>query len=109
MKAIKILNHVTVCWHYLYLPVMLKLRKTQKSIMLISEDLQVYYFHISQSDVPPAMPLRMKPKWHWRCFMTDQVKDGNIDFTSLNLEEEDGKKMAEQLTCFRTDSAAGQG
>jgi len=30
-------------------------------------------------------------------FYADQVKDGNIAFTSLNLEEENGKKMAEQL------------
>ncbi len=30
-------------------------------------------------------------------FYADKMEDGSIAFTSLNLEEEDGKKMAEQL------------
>ena len=68
----------------------------QKSAVADNGELQVYYFHFTKR-CATCNAIETETKVALETFYADQVKEGNIAFTSLNLEEEDGKKMAEQL------------
>jgi hypothetical protein len=68
----------------------------QKSTGVDTDELQVYYFHFTKR-CATCNAVENEAKLAIEMFYADQVKEGNIAFTSLNLEEEDGKKMAEQL------------
>jgi hypothetical protein len=68
----------------------------QKSTGVDTDELQVYYFHFTKR-CATCNAVENEAKVAIEMFYADQVKEGNIAFTSLNLEEEDGKKMAEQL------------
>ena len=68
----------------------------QKSAGVETDELQIYYFHFTKR-CATCNAVENEAKLALEMFYTDQVKEGNIAFTSLNLEEEDGKKMAEQL------------
>jgi len=70
--------------------------KEQKSVAADNEELQVYYFHFTKRCVT-CNAVENETKVALGMYYADQVKEGNVAFTSLNLEEEDGKKMAEQL------------
>jgi hypothetical protein len=68
----------------------------QKLASANTDDLSIYYFHFTKRcatcnavETETIVALEM--------FYADQVKEGTIAFTSLNLEEEDGKEMAKQL------------
>jgi hypothetical protein len=68
----------------------------QKSSMANADELQVYYFHFTKR-CATCNAVEDEAKVALELFYADQMKEGNIAFTSLNLEDEDGKKMAEQL------------
>ena len=68
----------------------------QKSAGVDTDELQVYYFHFTKR-CATCNAVENEARLVLEMFYADQVKEGNIAFTSLNLEEEDGKKMAEQL------------
>jgi hypothetical protein len=68
----------------------------RKSGVAENGELQVYYFHFTKR-CATCNAVENETKVALEMFYADQVKDGNIAFTSLNLEEEHGKKMAEQL------------
>ena len=70
--------------------------KEQKSVTTDNEELQVYYFHFTKR-CATCNAVENETKVALEMYYADQVKEGNVAFTSLNLEEEDGKKMAEQL------------
>jgi hypothetical protein len=70
--------------------------KEQKSVAGDTGELQVYYFHFTKR-CATCNAVENETKVALEMYYTDQVKEGNVAFTSLNLEEEDGKKMAEQL------------
>lgn len=60
------------------------------------DDIQVYYFHNTKRcatcnavEDETLMALEM--------FYSEKMEDGTIEFTSLNLEEEDGEIIAESL------------
>lgn len=59
-------------------------------------DLQVYYFHFTKR-CATCNAVESETRLTLETFYGDQVKEGQISFTSLNLEEEDGKVMAEDL------------
>lgn len=59
-------------------------------------ELQVYYFHFTKR-CATCNAVENETMAALEMFYADQVKLGNIAFVSLNLEEEDGEKMAEQL------------
>lgn len=59
-------------------------------------DLQVYYFHFTKR-CATCNAVENETNMVLEMFYTDRVKEGTIAFTSLNLEEEDGKEMAKQL------------
>ena len=68
----------------------------RKSGIAENGELQVYYFHFTKR-CATCNAVENETRVALEMFYADQVKEGNIAFTSLNLEEEDGKKMAEQL------------
>jgi hypothetical protein len=70
--------------------------KEQKSVDGDYEELQVYYFHFTKR-CATCNAVENETKVALEMYYADQVKEGNVAFNSLNLEEEDGKKMAEQL------------
>lgn len=70
--------------------------KEQKSVATDNTELQVYYFHFTKR-CATCNAVENETKVALEMYYADQVKEGNVAFTSLNLEEEDGKKMAEQL------------
>jgi hypothetical protein len=60
-------------------------------------DLQVYYFHFTKR-CATCNAVENETKVALEMFYADQMKEGTIIFTSLNLEEEDGKEIANQLS-----------
>lgn len=68
----------------------------QKSETVISGDLQVYYFHNSKR-CATCNAVEDETKVALEMFYENNIKEGTINFTSLNLEEEDGEKMAQSL------------
>ncbi len=61
-----------------------------------NDELQVYYFHFTKR-CATCNAIETETRVALETFYAGQVEGGNIAFTSLNLDEEDGKKMAEQL------------
>ncbi len=70
--------------------------ENQKSNNAKSEDVQVYYFHNTKRCVT-CNAVENETKVALEMFYEDKMKAGTMDFTSLNLEEDDGKKMAQAL------------
>ena len=68
----------------------------QKSSVAGTDDLQVYYFHFTKR-CATCNAVETETKLTLQTFYADEVKGGDIAFISLNLEEEEGKKMAEEL------------
>ena len=68
----------------------------QKMAVSESGDLQVYYFHFTKR-CATCNAIENETKVVLEIIYADQVQDGNIAFISLNLDEEEGKKMAEEL------------
>jgi len=68
----------------------------KKSVVADIEELQVYYFHFTKRCVT-CNAVESETKVALEMFYADQVKKGAIAFTSLNLEEENGKEIAKQL------------
>ena len=68
----------------------------QKSAAVDTDELQVYYFHFTKR-CATCNAVETETKVALEMFYSDQVKGGTIAFSSLNLEEDDGKTMAQQL------------
>jgi hypothetical protein len=68
----------------------------QKSEVTENGALQVYYFHFTVR-CATCNAVENETKMALEMFYADRVKEGNIAFSSLNLDEEDGKKMAEKF------------
>lgn len=68
----------------------------QKSETVISEDLQIYYFHNTKR-CATCNAVEDETKVALEMFYEDNMKDGTMNFTSLNLEDEEGEKMAQSL------------
>ena len=70
--------------------------ENQKSENVISEDVQVYYFHNTKR-CATCNAVENETRVALEMFYEDKMKTGSIDFTSLNLEEVEGKMMAQSL------------
>ena len=70
--------------------------KDQTPVKADAEELQVYYFHFTNR-CATCNAVEAETKLALETFYAREVKEGTIAFTSLNLEEEDGRKMAEQF------------
>ena len=70
--------------------------ENQKTKNEISEDIQVYYFHNTKR-CATCNAVENETKVALEMFYEDKMKAGTMDFTSLNLEEDEGKEMAQSL------------
>ena len=71
-------------------------KENQEASVEISEDVQVYYFHNTKR-CATCNAVEDETRVALEMFYDEKMKAGTIDFTSLNLEEEEGKTMAEAL------------
>ncbi len=70
--------------------------ENQKTENVISEDVQVYYFHNTKR-CATCNAVENETKVALEMFYEDKMLAGTMDFTSLNLEEDEGKEMAQSL------------
>ena len=70
--------------------------ENQKTENAISEDVQVYYFHNTKR-CATCNAIENETKVALEMFYEDKMKAGTMDFNSLNLEEDEGKEMAQSL------------
>ena len=68
----------------------------QVSESVASNDVQVYYFHNTKR-CATCNAVEDETKVALEMFYKDQMTAGSMEFTSLNLEEENGKEMAQSL------------
>jgi len=68
----------------------------QEQIASDTNELQVYYFHFTKR-CATCNAVEAETKLVLENTYSDRLKDGSIAFTSLNLEEEEGKNLAKQL------------
>lgn len=70
--------------------------ENQTTENVLSEDVQVYYFHNTKR-CATCNAVENETKVALEMFYEDKMKAGTIDFTSLNLQEDEGKTMAQTL------------
>ena len=70
--------------------------ENQKTENVISEDIQVFYFHNTKR-CATCNAVENETKLALETFYTDKMMAGTIDFTSLNLEKDEGKEIAQSL------------
>jgi len=70
----------------------------QKSVasVAMTGNVEVYYFHMTIRCVT-CKTVEAEARKNVEMLYADQVKSGNISFTSLNLEEATGRSMGEKL------------
>ena len=71
-------------------------KENQTSESVVSNDVQVYYFHNTKR-CATCNAVENETKVALEMFYKDQMTAGTMEFTSLNLEEDQGKEMAQSL------------
>lgn len=71
-------------------------KEKQEVSLDLSEDVRVFYFHNTKR-CETCNAVENETKVALDMFYGEHMKEGSIDFTSLNLEEDEGKSMAEAL------------
>jgi len=71
-------------------------KESPKSGEVFSEDIQVYYFHNTKR-CATCNAVEDETKVALDMFYKDKVEAGTVGFVSLNLEEDEGAKMAKAL------------
>jgi hypothetical protein len=70
--------------------------ENQTSESVASNDVQVYYFHNTKR-CATCNAVENETRVALEMFYKDQMTTGTMEFTSLNLEEDQGKEMAQSL------------
>lgn len=70
--------------------------ENQNNENAISEDVQVYYFHNTKR-CATCNAVEDETRAALEMFYEDKMKAGTMNFTSLNLEDDEGKEMAQSL------------
>ena len=70
--------------------------ENQKAETIQSNDIQVYYFHNTKR-CATCNAIEDETLMALELFYEERMKAGSIEFTSLNLEEEEGESMAQAL------------
>ncbi|MFC2112573.1 nitrophenyl compound nitroreductase subunit ArsF family protein [Bacteroidota bacterium] len=70
--------------------------ENQNAKNVISENVQVYYFH-NTARCATCNAVENETKKALEMFYADKMKAGTMDFISLNLQEDEGEKMAQTL------------
>ena len=68
----------------------------QLSETVASDDIQVYYFHNTKR-CATCNAVEDETKMALEMFYSEKMEAGTIEFTSLNLEEQEGETMAQKL------------
>ena len=68
----------------------------QTDEVVLSDDIQVYYFHNTKR-CATCNAVEDETLMALELFYKENIEAGTIEFTSLNLEEEEGENMAESL------------
>lgn len=68
----------------------------QKTASITSDDVRIYYFHNTKR-CATCNAVEDETKMALTMFYQDRLNAGHIEFTSLNLEEDEGKAMARNL------------
>ena len=63
---------------------------------LVSDNIEVYYFHYTKRCVT-CNAVEDETKKVMETFYGDEMKEGKIEFKSINLDESDGKNLAKSL------------
>ena len=71
-------------------------KENQTSESVASNDVQVYYFHNTKR-CATCNAVEDETKVALELFYKDQMTAGTMEFTSLNLENDNGKEMANSL------------
>jgi hypothetical protein len=71
-------------------------KENQEASIELSGDVQVYYFH-NTNRCATCNAVEDETRVALEMFYEEKMKAGTIEFTSLNLEEDEGKTMAEAL------------
>jgi hypothetical protein len=71
-------------------------KETPKSEVVISEDVQIYYFHNTKR-CATCNAVEAETMVALEMFYKDKVEAGTVAFVSLNLEEDKGAEMAQTL------------
>jgi hypothetical protein len=70
--------------------------KNQTDEVVISDDIQIYYFHNTKR-CATCNAVEDETLMALELLYKEYMEAGTIEFTSLNLEEEEGESMAESL------------
>ena len=68
----------------------------QLSETVANDDIRVYYFHNTKR-CATCNAVEEETKMALEMFYSEKMEAGSIEFTSLNLEEEEGEAMAQSL------------
>ena len=68
----------------------------QTAEIVQSDDIQIYYFHNTKRCVT-CNAVEDETLMALELFYKESIEAGTIEFTSLNLEEEEGESMAQEL------------
>ncbi len=71
-------------------------KESQKTGIALSEDVQIYYFHNTKR-CATCNAVEDETRVALDMYYKEKMETGAIDFTSLNLEEDDGANMAQEL------------
>ena len=67
-----------------------------ESINIKSENIQIYYFHLTKR-CAACNAVENETKMALESFFSDKLKNGEIEFISLNIEEKKSKDIAKAL------------
>jgi len=70
--------------------------ENQTAENVLSDDIQVYYFHNTKR-CATCNAIEDETLMALELFYKENIEAGTIEFTSLNLEEEEGESMAQEL------------
>ena len=71
-------------------------KETPKSEVVLSEDVQIYYFHNTKR-CATCNAVEAETRVALEMFYKDKVEAGEVTFVSLNLEEDEGAEIAKSL------------
>ena len=95
MKALKP-SLLFLCIAMMFFSCKPQTKENQTSESVASNDVQVYYFH-NTVRCATCNAVENETKVALEMFYKDQMTAGTMEFTSLNLEDDQGKEMAQSL------------
>ena len=67
-----------------------------KENIMVGENIEIYYFHFTRRCVT-CNAIESETKIALKKYYSEELENGVIQFTSLNLDNKEGKKIADEL------------